>query len=71
MGILPDVAELLDLVPADFAGGEQIDWAAAEVAPGARLPGDCKALPDTYGWAISEISPFSPIPEGRARIGSV
>ncbi|GGX74233.1 hypothetical protein GCM10010510_18430 [Streptomyces anandii JCM 4720] len=35
MGIHPDVAVLLDLVPADFAGGEQFDWAAVEAALGA------------------------------------
>lgn len=49
MGIHPDVAVLLDLVPADFAGGEQIDWVAAEASLGVKLPSDYRALLDTYG----------------------
>ncbi|CAM5455586.1 hypothetical protein GCM10010329_33440 [Streptomyces spiroverticillatus] len=45
----PDVADLLTLVPADFAGGERIDWDAAEAALGTRLPSDYKSVLDVYG----------------------
>lgn len=49
MGVQPDVVVLLDLVPADFAGGEQIDWVTAEASLGVELPSDYKSLLDTYG----------------------
>lgn len=63
MGVHPDVAVLLDLVPADFAGGERIDWAAAEAALGTGLPSDYKALLDTYGMGdIGDLVILPPLP---------
>ncbi|MEU4730142.1 hypothetical protein [Streptomyces sp. NPDC023588] len=63
MGVHPDVAGLLDLVPADLAGGEQIDWAAAEAALGAKLPSDYKALLDTYGVGdLGDLVILPPLP---------
>ncbi|CAM5287601.1 SMI1/KNR4 family protein [Streptomyces badius] len=63
MGMHPDVAVLLDLVPADFAGGEQIDWAAAEATLGTELPSDYKALLDTYGVGdIGDLIILPPLP---------
>ncbi|MFE6029010.1 hypothetical protein [Streptomyces niveus] len=66
MGVHPDVEVLLDLVPADLAGGEQIGWVAAEASLGVELPSDYKALPDTYGvgdidgsgsdWILRQVS---------------
>lgn len=61
MGIHPDVAVLLDLVPADLAGGERIDWAAAEALLGTKLPSDYRALLDTYG-DIGELVILPPLP---------
>ena len=59
----PDVAVLLDLVPADFAGGERIDWAAAEAASGTGLPSDYKALLDTYGMGdLGNLVILPPLP---------
>ncbi|GGR53966.1 hypothetical protein [Streptomyces roseolus] len=59
----PDVAALLDLVPAEFAGGERIDWDAAEDALGTALPGDYKALLDTYGVGdIGDLVILPPLP---------
>ncbi|MFF2640270.1 SMI1/KNR4 family protein [Streptomyces niveus] len=63
MGIHPDVAVLLDLVPADSAGGEQIDWVAAEASLGVKLPSDYRALLDTYGVGdIGELVILPPLP---------
>lgn len=63
MGAHPDVAVLLDLVPADFAGGESIDWAAAEAGLGTGLPSDYKALLDTYGVGdIGDLVILPPLP---------
>ncbi|WP_228988914.1 hypothetical protein [Streptomyces sp. DH8] len=63
MGVHSDVAVLLDLVPADFAGGEQIDWAAAEAALGTGLPSDYMALLDTYGMGdLGELVILPPLP---------
>ncbi|MFD8073386.1 hypothetical protein ACFV3E_12115 [Streptomyces sp. NPDC059718] len=63
MGVHPDVAVLLDLVPTDFAGREQIDWAAAEVALETRLPADYKSMLDVYGMGdIGDLVILSPLP---------
>lgn len=63
MGIHPDLAVLLDLVPADLAGGERIDWAAAEALLGTKLPSDYRALLDTYGVGdIGELVILPPLP---------
>ncbi|WP_234323542.1 SMI1/KNR4 family protein [Streptomyces sp. NRRL F-2580] len=77
MGIHPDVATLLDLVPPDFAGGERIDWDAAEAALGTKLPSDYKALLDTYGVGdIGELVILPPLPSDvrgyeRCHVGSM
>lgn len=63
MNAHPDVAALLELVPADFAGGERIDWSAAEGALGTALPGDYKAQLDTYGVGdIGDLVILPPLP---------
>ncbi|NKY84502.1 SMI1/KNR4 family protein [Nocardia veterana] len=68
MGVHPDVAVLLDLVPADFAGGERLDWTAAEALLGTRLPRDYKALLDTYGVGdIGELVILPPLPSDVPR----
>ncbi|MEV5647810.1 SMI1/KNR4 family protein [Nocardia sp. NPDC052254] len=63
MTVHPDVAALLALVPADFPGGEVVDWPAAEAVLGTRLPGDYKSLLDVYGVGdIGELVIIPPLP---------
>ncbi|MCX5206567.1 SMI1/KNR4 family protein [Streptomyces sp. NBC_00237] len=63
MNTHPDVAELLELVPADLAGGERVDWGAAEAALGTGLPSDYKAVLDAYGMGnIGELVIVPPVP---------
>jgi len=65
----PDLVVMLELVPADLAGGETIDWAAAEAALGTKLPSDYRSLLDTYGMGgIGELVILSPLPTDGARI---
>lgn len=63
MTVHPDLAVMLELVPADLAGGETIDWAAAEAALGTKLPSDYRSLLDAYGMGdIGELVILSPLP---------
>ncbi|MEV0693638.1 hypothetical protein [Streptomyces sp. NPDC050388] len=63
MDLHSDVAVLLDLVPADFAGRERIDWGAAETELGIGLPSDYGALLDTYGVGdIGDLVILPPLP---------
>ncbi len=62
MAVHPTVETLLGLVPADCAGGEQVDWAAAETSLGIGLPGDYKSVLDVYGMGdIGELVILSPL----------